>query len=146
MGRAEPVELARLLIHQMVVVLFFLAHGEAGAALVATVGDIGIAQADACIEGPLATLAEAVLPADVDEAGKHFCLVALGLPLHVTIAATDAQTDMPAVEGMVVAAVTQPAAQLDGAVDDLVGVGIAGERPPGEDSLDVDAPAVAAVE
>ena len=145
MWRACPVEGLGVLPHQVVVVALGMALWIEGAAVVATVGRKDVAQSDAGIEGPLATLAEAVLPAQVQETHDHLELVALALPFQVTIATACCQSDVETIQRVVVLAVAQPVAQLHGAIEYLVGVGVVGKCPPRCDGLDVEAPAVTVV-
>ena len=145
MWRTCPVEGLGVLPHQVVVVALGMALGIEGAAVVATVGRKDVAQSDAGIEGPLTSLAEAMLPAQVEETHDHLELVALALPFQVTVATACCQSDVEAVQRVVVLAVAQPVAQLHGAIEYLVGVGVVGKCPPRCDGLDVEAPAVAVV-
>ena len=110
--RACPVEGLGVLPHQVVVVALGMTLWIERAAVVATVGRKDVAQSDAGIESPLATLAEAVLPAQVQETHDDLELVALALPFQVTIATACCQSDVETIQRVVVLAVAQPVAQL----------------------------------
>ena len=145
MGKTEDVLPLGALPHEVVVVLLLVALGEDRAAQVLTILRGDVTETETTVDSPVC--ADALLVTEVQVGVDVLTLVTMAaLPLEVVVTHGGGKTDVPSVERVMALAVAEPVAELQSPVEELLSVCIVAPRPPRQEDLSLDAPAVLVAE